>query len=90
MGPALFCVALRPELKRFREEFGSGSPFIHGRYISRPYEGNVQHDYEALRSSDTSYTTLSSLSSVPTRQRHYHPEGRPRRRRNLYSLRASA
>ena len=90
MGPAMSCLASRPGLKLFREEFdGEGvEAFAYMDDVSLGLMGVTANTArEALPSSGESYKTLA-LWLTPLRPWNYHRKGTPRRRRKFRSLKA--
>ena len=81
----MFCLALRPGLKRFRDEFEGGGVEAFG-YMDDVSLGLMGATANAIRA--FAFLRPLPLWLTPPRPWHYHRKGMPRRRRILRSLKA--
>ena len=89
MGPAMFCLALRPGLKRFREEFeGEGAEAF--AYMDDVSLGLTRITADTVGAFAFLRQELEDIGIVvnPAKTVAYHPKGTPRRRTRFRSLKA--
>ena len=78
MGPAMFCLALRPGLKRFRQEFEREGVEVFA-YVDDVSLAFLRRELDNIG---------IVVNDAKTALRHYHPKGTSRRWRRFRSLKA--